>query len=94
MHRLYSNIHVRLSFQNFPNKLASATISSLWYKRLNFIDFMLMQISVMIRGKHYQATNKKIDSLLWEKYEKKPYGNVKMSNKKGDVPAVHLYILR
>ena len=47
----------------------------------------------MISGKHYQATNHKIESLLWEKYQK-PQGNVKMSNKKGNVPAVHLYICR
>ena len=47
----------------------------------------------MIRGKHYQATNHIIDSLLWEKYQK-PEENVKMNKKKGDVPAVHLYIRR
>ena len=29
-----------------------------------------MQIIVIIRGKYYQATNHKIYSLLWEKYQK------------------------
>ena len=29
-----------------------------------------MQIIVMIHEKHYQATNHKIESLLWEMYQK------------------------
>ena len=33
----------------------------------------------MIPETHYQATNHKIESLLWEKYQK-PQGNVEMSN--------------
>ena len=52
-----------------------------------------MQIIVIIRGKHYQATNDKIDSLLWEKYQR-PLGKCKNEQQSGDVPAVHLYIRR
>ena len=39
IHRLYCNI--QHSFQNFPKKMASATIFSLCYKCLNFIDFIV-----------------------------------------------------
>ena len=34
------------------------------------MDFIVKQIIVIIRGKHNQAKNHKIDSLLWEKYQR------------------------
>ena len=39
IHRL--NWNIQHSFQNFPKKMASATIFSLWYKCLNFIDIIV-----------------------------------------------------
>ena len=39
MSRLYCDI--QHTFQNFRKKLAIATISSLWYKYLNFINFIM-----------------------------------------------------
>ena len=51
--------------------MASATIFSLWYKCLNFIDIIIMQIIVMIPEKNItKQNNHKIESLLWEKYQK------------------------
>ena len=50
MHRLYWNI--QFSFQNFPKKLASATIFSLWYICLNFID-------IIVNANYYNDTWKK-----------------------------------
>ena len=92
MHMLYWNI--QHSFQNIPKKMASATICYCDTNAVISLILLLMKIIIMIRGKkHYQATNHKIDSLLWEMYQRL-LGNVKMSNKKGDVPAVHLYIWR
>ena len=51
--------------------MASATIFSLWYKCLNFIDIIFnANYCNDTWKKNYQATNHKIESLLREKYQK------------------------
>ena len=79
MHRLYWNI--QHSFQNFPKKkLTSATIFSLWYKYLHFIDFIVNANYCNYSWKNTAKQQITKYMVCYEKSTKNRKENVKLSN--------------